>query len=156
MTETAEFPPGWTDLDWPVNFTPAARAAITERDKPDGWAVPRCVVCGLGVTGLVVHVHHILTRRRGGRGLISNGMVCHAEHQGPGCHVTRIHKQPKNAADNGWLRSQYARKPGVYRAPVNCWWRNPAENAAPDVPYWVVFDDSGGWRPAPDAGLAGE
>ena len=112
------------------------------------------MVCGEGVTGRVVHIHHVLPRRRGGRGHYANGIVVHGDEQAPGCHQARIHKTPAAARDNGWLRSQHVPKPEVYGLPVNCWWRNPDDKAArADVPYWIVLTDEPGddglyWRPA--------
>ncbi len=122
---------------WPVNFSAWTRELIIARDTPAGLGRPLCTVCGQPVTGRVIHIHHVLTRERRGRGRPSNGIVVHGEEQAGGCHITRIHKQGAAAQANGWLRSRHAAKPGVYASPVLCAWRG-----------LVVLDDAGGWGAA--------
>jgi hypothetical protein len=142
------------DAAWDVEFAPWVREIVRGRDTPAGAGQPWCWVCGLPVTGRVVHVHHVLMRSAGGRGLPSNGIVVHGEEQGPGCHATRIHRPPgqtpvqgPEARQKGWLRSRHAAKPGVYRLPVWCAWRRLPGAAEPGM--WVVLfdepDEQGRW-----------
>jgi hypothetical protein len=136
-------------VTWPADFTPAVREVIIARDTPPGMGRPRCMVCGEPVTAMVVHVHHLLFKSRGGDGRPSNGIVVHGEGQGPGCHKTRIHDDSKTAAAQGWARSRHAPVPRVYRAPVLCGWRG-----------WIVLLDrpgrAGYWRKADGRDMAGD